>query len=95
MMIIMTVILIWQVWAFLGSEIAPEVKEILPGPEAMLPIPGINPILPLEYVVYILIAFIVAIIVHEFSHGILTFASKLKVKSLGLLYLVIPIGAFC
>ena len=37
----------------------------------------------------------IAIIVHEFSHGILTFVGKLKVKSLGILYLIIPIGAFC
>ena len=32
---------------------------------------------------------------HEFSHGILTFVSNLKVKSLGILYLIIPLGAFC
>jgi len=49
----------------------------------------------LEYLGYILIALIVAIIAHEFSHGILTFVGDLKVKSLGILYLIIPIGAFC
>jgi membrane-associated protease RseP (regulator of RpoE activity) len=92
-MILMTVLLIWQAWFVFGFT--PEQKEALPGPEIALILPGINPILPLEYIGYILLAFIVAIIVHEFSHGILTIASNLKVKSLGILYLIFPIGAFC
>ena len=92
-MFLMTLMLIWQAWFVFGFT--PEQKEALPGPEIALVLPGINPILPLEYVGYILLAFIVAIIVHEFSHGILTIASKLKVKSLGILYLIFPIGAFC
>jgi len=92
-MILMTLMLIWQAWFVFGFT--PEQKEALPGPEIALVLPGINPILPLEYIGYILLAFIVAIVVHEFSHGILTIASKLKVKSLGILYLILPIGAFC
>jgi len=92
-MIVMTAMLIWQAWFVFGFT--PEQKEALPGPEIALILPGINPILPLEYIGYILLAFIVAIIVHEFSHGILTIASELKVKSLGILYLIFPIGAFC
>ncbi|UCD13934.1 MAG: site-2 protease family protein [Thermoplasmatales archaeon] len=92
-MILMTAMLIWQAWFVFGFT--PEQKEALPGPEIALILPGINPILPIEYVGYIILAFIVAIIVHEFSHGILTIASKLKVKSLGILYLIFPIGAFC
>lgn len=92
-MILMTVMLIWQAWFVFGFT--PEQKEALPGPEIALILPGINPILPIEYIGYILLAFIVAIVVHEFSHGILTIASKLKVKSLGILYLILPIGAFC
>jgi membrane-associated protease RseP (regulator of RpoE activity) len=92
-MILMTTLLIWQAWFVIGFT--PEQKEALPGPEIALILPGINPILPLEFIGYIILAFIVAIIVHEFSHGILTIVSKLKVKSLGILYLIIPIGAFC
>ena len=72
-----------------------EQKEALPGPEVALVLPGINPILPLEFIGYILLALVVAIIVHEFSHGILTIAGDLKVKSLGILYLILPVGAFC
>lgn len=92
-MVLMTVMLIWQAWFVSGFTT--EQKEALPGPEIALILPGINPILPIEYIGYILLAFIVAIVVHEFSHGILTIASKLKVKSLGILYLILPIGAFC
>ena len=93
MMILMTSMLIWQAWFVFGFT--PEQKEALPGPEIALVIPGINPILPLEFIWYVLLALVVAMVVHEFSHGILTFASKLKVKSLGILYLIVPIGAFC
>jgi len=93
MMFLMTAMLIWQAWFVFGFT--PEQKEALPGPEIALVLPGINPILPLEYIGYIVLALIVAMVVHEFSHGILTIASKLKVKSLGILYLIVPIGAFC
>ena len=91
-MIFMVIVFIEQLWLLYG--LSPEIKEILPGLDMMLVLPGINPLLPLEYIWYIIIALAIAIIAHEFSHGILTFASDLKVKSLGLLYLIIPIGAF-
>jgi len=92
-MAIMTSVLIWS--AIIISGFTPIQRQALPGPEFALALPGINPILPLEYIGYILIGIIIAIVVHEFSHGILTLVSKLKVKSLGLLYLIVPIGAFC
>jgi len=92
-MVIMVTVLILQAWLVLGFT--PEQKEALPGPEIALVLSGINPILPLEYIGYILLALVVAIIVHEFSHGILTIAGDLKVKSLGILYLIMPVGAFC
>ncbi len=92
LMVFMVIILIWQAWTVFGFS--PEQKAAIPGPEIALVLPGINPILPLDYIGYILLALVIAIIAHEFSHGILTFAQKLKVKSLGILYLVVPIGAF-
>ena len=92
-MILMVTILIWQAWAVLGFSA--EEKASIPGPEVALVLPGINPILPLEFLGYILLGLVVAIIVHEFSHGILTLAGNLKVKSLGILYFIFPIGAFC
>lgn len=76
-------------------SIDPALKELLPSPDMILVLPGINPLLPLEYLVYIVIALALAMIVHEFSHGILTLVAKIKVKSLGLLLFIFPIGAFC
>jgi len=93
MMFIMIIILLFQTWIVIGFS--PEQIDALPGIEFGLVIPGLNPILPLEYIFYIIIALIIAIVVHEFSHGILTFVGGLKVKSLGILYLIIPLGAFC
>ena len=92
-MILMVIVLIWQAWAVIGFT--PAQKQAMPGFEIALILPGINPILPLEFIGYILVALIVAIIAHEFSHGILTFVGNLKVKSLGILYLIVPVGAFC
>lgn len=93
-MILLVIILIWQAWMTFGLDLTPAQKASLPGPEVALILPGINPILPLGHLAYIIIALIIAMVVHEFSHGILTFVGDLKVKSLGLLYLIIPIGAF-
>ena len=93
MMILMVFLLILNTWTVIGFT--PEQQQQLPGIEFGLVIPGLNPILPLEYLAYILIGLIIAVIVHEFSHGILTFAHNLKVNSLGVLYLILPLGAFC
>ncbi len=92
-MIFMVILLLLNTWTVIGFT--PEEQQQLPGIEFGLVIPGLNPILPLEYLAYIIIGLIIAVIVHEFSHGILTFAHQLKVKSLGMLYLILPLGAFC
>jgi membrane-associated protease RseP (regulator of RpoE activity) len=92
-MILMTLLMIMTAWLVFGFT--PAQRETLPGPEVALVIPGINPLLPLEFLGYVLVGLVVAIIVHEFAHGILTLAHTIKVKSLGILYLIVPIGAFC
>lgn len=92
-MILMVLLLVLNTWTVIGFT--PEQQQQLPGIEFGLVIPGLNPILPLEYLAYILIGLIIAVIFHEFSHGLLTFAHDLKVKSLGMLYLILPLGAFC
>ncbi len=61
------------------------------GASEILVIPGVNPFVPLWYG---LIALIITLVVHEGGHGVLARANGLKVKSLGLLWLVLPIGAF-
>jgi membrane-associated protease RseP (regulator of RpoE activity) len=92
-MVLMTLLIILTAWLVFGFT--PAQRNALPGPEVALVIPGINPILPLEFIGYILLGLIVAIVVHEFSHGILALVDKIKVKALGILYLIVPIGAFC
>jgi membrane-associated protease RseP (regulator of RpoE activity) len=62
------------------------------GPQAILLLPGINPLLP---ILYGWLAIVCAIVIHEGAHGIIARNRGLKVNSSGLLFfLVIPIGAF-
>ncbi|HMK46662.1 MAG TPA: site-2 protease family protein [Methanocella sp.] len=60
-------------------------------PQNILAIPGVNQFIPF---VWGWIALIVAMVVHEFGHAISAKAENIKVKSLGLLLIPIPIGAF-
>jgi len=85
-MIGITVMLVWS--AFLVPSIAPEEA---PTPEMLLGIPGLNPLIPIWYG---LIALILAVVIHEFSHGILMRVANMKIRSLGVLFFVIPLGAF-
>src|SRR5215469_896276 len=62
-----------------------------PSPQTALGLPGINPIIPLGYG---LVALIVGVVLHELFHGVMARSQKIGVKSLGILWLVIPIGAF-
>ena len=73
---------------------SPPIREFVrsSGPFVHILIPGLNPYVPL---IYGWIALVVAMVVHEGSHGILARSFKLKVKSSGLIFLaVLPIGAF-
>ncbi len=80
------VILIWV--AFLVMQIP---EERVPRPEMIIGIPGLNPIIPIWYGI---LALVIALIVHEFTHGILTRVAKSRIVSLGLVFLVVPMGAF-
>lgn len=62
-----------------------------PSPRMMIGLPGINPVIPIGYGI---LALLVAIAVHEFAHGILARAQGIKINTLGLLFLIVPIGAF-
>lgn len=79
-------LLLWA--AFYVSRIRP---ERAPGPQYILGLPGINPIIPLWYGIA---ALAVAIIIHESAHGILAMVGKLKLRSIGLVFFIVPIGAF-
>jgi membrane-associated protease RseP (regulator of RpoE activity) len=84
-MFVMFALLVWQ--SFIVVRIPPGVIQ----PQQMLGIPGVNPVIPLWYGIF---GLAVAMLVHEFAHGILARAGKITVKSLGILYMVVPIGAF-
>lgn len=60
-------------------------------PRNVLLIPGINEYIPLAWG---WIGLIVTLIVHEFSHAILCRVEGVKVKAMGLLLALIPIGGF-
>ena len=59
-------------------------------PRNWLLIPGVNEFIP----AWGWLGLLVTLVVHELSHGILARREGIKVKSLGLLLAVIPIGAF-
>lgn len=84
--VLMVAFLAFGIYASFG---VPEGAEA--GPREILAIPGVNPWIPVGYGI---LALALGIVFHEFAHGILARAHDLKVKSLGVLLLVIPIGAF-
>lgn len=59
--------------------------------EQTLAIPGVNPVIPVGYGLF---ALLVALVIHEGGHGVLARHADMEVRSLGLLFFVIPIGAF-
>jgi membrane-associated protease RseP (regulator of RpoE activity) len=72
-----------------GAAIASTVRTISPLANFLLP--GLNPYLPLS----VWLAVIIAVVIHEASHGIVARSLGLRIKSAGVLLLVIlPIGAF-
>jgi len=54
-------------------------------------LPGINPLIPVGYGI---LALVVGIVLHELSHGVVARSQNIGVKSLGILWCVVPIGAF-
>jgi membrane-associated protease RseP (regulator of RpoE activity) len=62
------------------------------GPQVNLLIPGLNPYVP---IVYGWIALVIAMVVHEGSHGVIARYFKYRVRSSGLIFLaILPMGAF-
>ncbi len=85
-MIGMSLLLLWDI--LVVSKIP---AGRAPSPRMMIGLPGINPFIPIGYGI---LALVVGIVVHEFSHGILARVGNIKVKSLGLLFFIVPLGAF-
>ncbi len=85
-MVSVSLLIIVQVWF-----IAQIPADQAPSPRLLLGIPGVNPII---HVWYGTLALIIAVVVHEFGHGILARVHQIRVKTMGILFLVVPIGAF-
>jgi membrane-associated protease RseP (regulator of RpoE activity) len=85
----MFLLMFFLIWA---ATVVPSIpEEDAPPPQLLIGIPGVNPIIPIWYGI---IALAIAVAVHEIAHGILTRVGDLKVKSLGIVACIIPIGAF-
>lgn len=84
---LMAILMVFTAWFTLQPDTGVEPLAA----NEILVIPGVNPFVPLWYG---LIALIVTLVVHEGGHGILARANGMRVKSLGLLIAVVPIGAF-
>ncbi|HVP94163.1 MAG TPA: site-2 protease family protein [Methanoregulaceae archaeon] len=61
-------------------------------PRNILLLPGINEYVPSTFAVWF--AFVLTIAIHEFGHGILCRVEQIKVRGIGVLIAVIPIGFF-
>ncbi len=85
-MLLIFLLVAWSAYvaSYIPSDQAPQPVEVLA-------LPGINPLIPIWFGI---LGLAIAIIVHEFAHAILARVADIKVKSLGLVFLVVPIGAF-
>ncbi|HEV2429528.1 MAG TPA: M50 family metallopeptidase, partial [Thermoplasmata archaeon] len=62
-----------------------------PQPAEALGIPGVNPFIPIGYGI---VALVIGIVFHEMLHGVVARSQGIGVKSVGILWFVVPIGAF-
>ncbi|MCI4335784.1 MAG: site-2 protease family protein [Thermoplasmata archaeon] len=74
--------------AYAVTQISPSAA---PSPQEALGIPGINPIIPIGYG---LVALAIGIVLHELAHGVMARSQGIGVKTLGILWFIVPIGAF-
>ncbi len=70
---------------------SPPPPSAVTSPRNVLLIPWVNTLFP---PLYLLIALIVTLVVHEFSHAILCRVEDIRVRALGLLLLLLPVGGF-
>jgi membrane-associated protease RseP (regulator of RpoE activity) len=90
--IVGVLVLVLLVFSVVPYFTAPDVvAENSPPPEFLIGIPGVNPLIPVGYGI---LALILALVIHEGSHGVMAYVAKMRVKSLGLVAFIIPIGAF-
>jgi membrane-associated protease RseP (regulator of RpoE activity) len=72
-------------------QVQPEPVGIY-APQNLFLIPGVNEYVPGTVAVWL--ALVITLVVHEFGHGILSRVEGIRVKAAGVLFAVVPIGAF-
>lgn len=85
------------VFTYLFTDIVDKsVGETITDPANALVIPGLNEFLPLHELTAIIIALLIAMMVHEFGHGIAARTSDIDVQEIGLgfLFWFIPVAAY-
>jgi membrane-associated protease RseP (regulator of RpoE activity) len=73
-----------------GSNTMPEPSKLNEARNLFL-IPGVNEFIPFTWGI---LALVVTLVVHEFAHAILCRVEDIRVKSMGILLAVVPIGGF-
>lgn len=95
--IVLTWFLGLSIFALLILSVVPyvlspqETAETAPAVRELIGLPGINPLIPVGYGI---LALILALVIHEGSHGVMAYVAKMRVKSLGLVFFILPVGAF-
>ena len=80
-----------MVIAFITALLTPP-QSPPPSASELVAIPGLNPVIPLGWGA---IAFVVALVIHEFGHGLQARAHGMRIRAFGLLQLgPLPLGAF-
>jgi len=87
-MLLMTATLLFFDFLLMTNPPAP---TVLNEPRNLLLIPGLNEFIPLGYG---LVALFVTLVVHELSHAVLCRVEGIRVKSMGIITLVLPVGGF-
>ena len=88
----MFLVAIFMILAFVTTLLSPPSSVSPPTASELVAIPGINPMIPLGWGA---MAFIIALVIHEFGHGLLARAHGMRIRSFGLLQLgPLPLGAF-
>ena len=89
--IVMLGVILLIVTAALTTAAAPSEQNVLPASDLLL-IPGVTSFVPFKWPV---IALVIALVIHEYSHGLQARAHGMQVRSFGLLLVgPLPMGAF-
>lgn len=86
MAVVTVILLLWEAFLILSIP-----KSAAPPLSYVLALPGINPAIPVGFGI---VGLIVAVALHEASHGIAAKRFNVPVKSTGVLWFIIPVGAF-